>query len=79
LDIGRVASWAVGFEKLLNDEMGLHVFTEFLKKEFSQENIQFWTECEKLKTLTDPDEVLNCLILFNYINKSCFFVILDSH
>jgi len=75
LDIGRVASWAVGFEKLLNDEMGLYVFTEFLKKEFSQENIQFWTECEKLKTLTDPDEVLNCLILFNCINKSCFFLL----
>ncbi len=61
LDIGRVASWAVGFEKLLNDEMGLYVFTEFLKKEFSQENIQFWTECEKLKTITDPDEVLQSL------------------
>ncbi|CAF1066283.1 unnamed protein product [Adineta ricciae] len=57
LDIGRVASWAVGFEKLLNDEMGLYVFTEFLKKEFSQENIQFWTECEKLKKFTDLDEV----------------------
>jgi hypothetical protein len=57
LEIGRVASWAVGFEKLLNDEMGLHVFTEFLKKEFSQENIQFWVECEKLKALTDPDEI----------------------
>ncbi|CAF3534888.1 unnamed protein product [Rotaria socialis] len=57
LDIGRVALWAVGFEKLLNDEMGLHVFTEFLKKEFSQENIQFWIECEKLKKLSDPDEI----------------------
>lgn len=57
LDIGRVASWAVGFEKLLNDEMGLHVFTEFLKKEFSQENIQFWIECEKFKALIDVDEV----------------------
>jgi regulator of G-protein signaling len=42
---------------LLNDEIGLHVFTEFLKKEFSQENIQFWTECEKLKNLSDLDEV----------------------
>ena len=37
--------------------MGLYVFTEFLKKEFSQENIQFWTECEKLKKYTDLDEV----------------------
>ncbi|CAF2536233.1 unnamed protein product [Rotaria sp. Silwood2] len=59
IDIGRVASWAVGFEKLLNDEIGLHVFTEFLKKEFSQENIQFWVECEKLKKLSDQDEIRN--------------------
>lgn len=57
LEIGRVASWAVGFEKLLNDEMGLHVFTEFLKKEFSQENIQFWIACEKFKKLAELDEV----------------------
>jgi regulator of G-protein signaling len=41
--------------------MGLHVFTEFLKKEFSQENIQFWVECEKLKKSSDPDEVCNLL------------------
>ena len=47
----------MGFEKLLNDETGLHVFTEFLKKEFSQENIQFWIACEKFKKLSDPDEV----------------------
>ena len=57
LEIGRVASWAVGFEKLLNDDMGLHVFTEFLKKEFSQENIQFWIACEKFKKLSDSEEV----------------------
>ncbi|CAF3080341.1 unnamed protein product [Rotaria socialis] len=50
-------SWALSFEKLLNDEIGLYIFTEFLKKEFSQENIQFWIECEKLKKLSDPDEI----------------------
>jgi hypothetical protein len=66
-------SWAVSFEKLLNDQMGLHVFTEFLKKEFSQENIQFWMECEKLKALTDPDEVNNLLISFTSIKKILFF------
>jgi hypothetical protein len=42
--------------------MGLNIFTEFLKKEFSQENIQFWIECEKLKALTESNEVF-CLIL----------------
>jgi len=39
--------------------MGLNIFTEFLKKEFSQENIQFWIECEKLKSLTDSDKIRN--------------------
>ncbi|CAF0874903.1 unnamed protein product [Rotaria sp. Silwood1] len=66
LEIGRVASWAVGFEKLLNDDTGLHVFTEFLKKEFSQENIQFWIACEKFKKLSDPEEIrLNANLIWS--------------
>ncbi|CAF3827245.1 unnamed protein product [Rotaria sordida] len=52
-------SWAINFEKLLYDEMGLYIFTEFLKKEFSQENIQFWIECENFKKLTNQDEIRN--------------------
>ena len=55
-------SSTVSFEKLLNDELGLHIFTEFLKKEFSQENIQFWIECEKLKSFTDPNEVRHSIV-----------------
>jgi regulator of G-protein signaling len=58
---------------LLNDEEGLHVFTEFLKKEFSQENIQFWTECEKLKASTDPDEVTYLRIVLTSLTKIFFF------
>ena len=27
---------------------------EFLKKEFSQENIDFWVKCENFKKITDP-------------------------
>lgn len=75
LDIGRVASWAVGFEKLLNDDIGLHVFTEFLKKEFSQENIQFWIACEKFKKLSDSDEVS-----FNFccLYLKCLFSVIFS-
>jgi len=57
LEIGRVAAWAVCFEKMLADDLGLHVFTEFLKKEFSQENIQFWIECEKFKKLSDQEQI----------------------
>merc|ERR1719412_910477 len=47
IDIGRVGSWATDFEKLLTDPIGLRTFAEFLKKEFSHENIYFWTACER--------------------------------
>lgn len=55
-DIGRIAGWAVNFDKLLKDQGGLAVFTEFLKKEFSQENILFWRTCEQYKDIDDSDK-----------------------
>ncbi|CAB0011575.1 unnamed protein product, partial [Nesidiocoris tenuis] len=42
-----VSAWAASFEKLLDDQTGLCTFAEFLKKEFSHENIYFWVACEK--------------------------------
>ncbi|KGL75837.1 Regulator of G-protein signaling 12, partial [Tinamus guttatus] len=42
----RVASWAVSFERLLQDPIGIKYFSEFLRKEFSEENILFWQACE---------------------------------
>lgn len=55
--LGRAASWALGFEKLLADSAGVATFKEFLKKEFSEENIIFWEECESLKKVADVNEV----------------------
>ncbi|KAK3876061.1 hypothetical protein Pcinc_019116 [Petrolisthes cinctipes] len=57
IDVGRVGAWATSFEKLLEDPAGLHTFAEFLKKEYSHENIYFWTACERYKRLTDPDQL----------------------
>lgn len=51
-----VASWASSFEKLLGDPAGLHTFAEFLKKEFSHENIYFWVACEKYRSLSIASE-----------------------
>ncbi|KXJ79387.1 hypothetical protein RP20_CCG001149 [Aedes albopictus] len=51
-----VASWGTSFEKLLEDAAGLHTFSEFLKKEFSAENIYFWTACERYRQITDREE-----------------------
>ena len=50
-EVSRVGSWAADFDKLLNDPAGLQTFAEFLKKEFSHENIYFWCACEKYKSL----------------------------
>ncbi|BFZ01054.1 hypothetical protein BsWGS_04093 [Bradybaena similaris] len=49
----RVASWAAHFDKLLQDPLGIHIFTKFLEKEFSAENIRFWQVCQQFRALTD--------------------------
>ncbi|XP_054260544.1 regulator of G-protein signaling loco isoform X2 [Macrosteles quadrilineatus] len=48
-----VSCWASSFEKLLEDPIGLQTFAEFLKKEFSHENIYFWVACERYRWLED--------------------------
>ncbi|CAL1543696.1 unnamed protein product [Lymnaea stagnalis] len=53
---GRVASWAVNFEKLLKDPIGIGIFTNFLKKEFSEENVIFWKACEQYRQLADDHQ-----------------------
>ncbi|XP_035829317.1 uncharacterized protein LOC101847924 [Aplysia californica] len=54
--VGRVASWAVHVDKLLQDPVGVEVFSEFLRKEFSEENILFWKACEQYRQLTGDSE-----------------------
>lgn len=41
----------VEFDKFLVNEENIEVFSEFLKLQFCQENINFWLECEQFKTL----------------------------
>ncbi|XP_071947707.1 regulator of G-protein signaling 12-like [Antedon mediterranea] len=53
----RVSGWAVGFDRLLADELGVSCFTEFLKKEFSEENILFWIACEHFSKLTNKSKI----------------------
>lgn len=50
-----VASWAVSFERLLQDPLGVEYFTEFLNKEYSAENIYFWKSCEKYHRIPADD------------------------
>lgn len=51
-----VQVWGSSFEKLLEDTAGIHTFAEFLKKEFSAENIYFWTACERYRKTNDHTE-----------------------
>lgn len=50
------AAWGTSFEKLLEDPAGLHAFAEFLKKEFSAENIYFWTASERYRQISNENE-----------------------
>ncbi|XP_067301394.1 regulator of G-protein signaling 12 isoform X2 [Pseudorasbora parva] len=52
----RVASWAGSFERLLQDPVGVRYFSEFLKKEFSEENILFWQACECFSQVPEHDK-----------------------
>nr|XP_020478237.1 regulator of G-protein signaling 14 isoform X2 [Monopterus albus] len=47
----NVLSWAVSFEKLLEDPCGVQYFAAFLKSEVSVENILFWQACEKFRKI----------------------------
>ncbi|XP_053096189.1 regulator of G-protein signaling 14 isoform X1 [Pangasianodon hypophthalmus] len=71
--VGQVASWAVSFERLLEDPLGVHYFTEFLKSEVSVENILFWLDCENFRKIpADNTEKLSreALSIYNrYLSK----------
>ncbi|OQR68776.1 regulator of G-protein signaling 12-like [Tropilaelaps mercedesae] len=47
--LSTVASWSESLDAILNHEEGILIFAKFLKKEFAQENIFFWTACEKYR------------------------------
>ena len=56
--MSRVGAWATSFEKLVEDPAGVQTFAEFLKKEISEENIYFWTACQRYKMIDNPEERL---------------------
>ena len=37
----------------LDDDLGLIAFSCFLRKEYSDENLSFWVECNKLEKIED--------------------------
>uniref|UniRef100_A0AAF5PFU6 RGS domain-containing protein n=2 Tax=Wuchereria bancrofti TaxID=6293 RepID=A0AAF5PFU6_WUCBA len=45
----EVCAWRTSFDCLMKHRSGQKYFAEFLKGEFSDENILFWQACEELK------------------------------
>ncbi|XP_048866732.1 regulator of G-protein signaling 20-like isoform X2 [Brienomyrus brachyistius] len=45
----EVQSWGQSFDRLMKCPMGRKAFREFLRTEFSEENMLFWLACEDLK------------------------------
>ncbi|XP_028329523.1 LOW QUALITY PROTEIN: regulator of G-protein signaling 18 [Gouania willdenowi] len=51
--------WSESFEKLLKHSDGVETFSQFLRTEFSEENIEFWLACEEYKTIDSETKLLS--------------------
>uniref|UniRef100_A0A3Q3K0E9 Regulator of G-protein signaling 20 n=1 Tax=Monopterus albus TaxID=43700 RepID=A0A3Q3K0E9_MONAL len=47
--VDEIRLWAQSFDKLMRNPAGRNVFREFLRTEYSEENMLFWLACEDLK------------------------------
>ena len=60
-----------GLPAVIGNEACLAAFREFLKKEHSDENLEFWLEAERFKNATDNDRIdIAATILETYIRVS---------
>ncbi len=53
LTLEEVHTWGESFERLIKSAQGRVHFRQFLKTEFSEENLMFWLACEDLKKETN--------------------------
>ncbi|CAJ0608884.1 unnamed protein product [Cylicocyclus nassatus] len=52
-----VYAWSQSFENLMKNKLGQKYFAEFLKGEYSDENILFWQACEELKREKNAEKI----------------------
>ncbi|ROL48299.1 Regulator of G-protein signaling 20 [Anabarilius grahami] len=57
LTLEEVLAWGESFERLIKSAQGRENFQQFLKTEFSEENLNFWLVCESLKKETNKTTV----------------------
>uniref|UniRef100_A0A8D0BV03 Regulator of G protein signaling 20 n=1 Tax=Salvator merianae TaxID=96440 RepID=A0A8D0BV03_SALMN len=53
----EVNTWKLSFDKLMTTPAGRSAFREFLRTEFSEENMLFWMACEDLKQETNKSVI----------------------
>ncbi|XP_045481650.1 regulator of G-protein signaling 17 isoform X1 [Harmonia axyridis] len=53
----EIRSWGHSFDKLMRSTAGRKLFRDFLRMEYSEENILFWLACEELKKEENPEVV----------------------
>lgn len=53
----EVQAWGSSFERLMRSSAGRQLFRDFLRGEYSEENIMFWLACEELKREGDPGAI----------------------
>ncbi|XP_018120654.2 regulator of G-protein signaling 17 isoform X1 [Xenopus laevis] len=47
--VEEILSWSHNFDKMMKSLAGQNLFREFLRTEYSEENLLFWLACEDLK------------------------------
>ncbi|XP_056318935.1 regulator of G-protein signaling 20 [Danio aesculapii] len=57
LTLEEVQAWGESFERLIKSAQGRLHLQQFLKSEFSEENLMFWLSCEDLKKETNKTTV----------------------
>ena len=79
----------IPFSVLLSPLDGVFFFEEFLKSEFSEENILFWKACERYKTVAESSIKEEATVIYEeYISQSaaklvssavCYFIYTNAH
>lgn len=54
----EVGKWKESFSHVMSSELGRMVFTNFLRSEFSEENMDFWVTCEDYKNIAPSKMVM---------------------
>jgi len=55
--LDEIRGWGDSFDHLMRSSGGRKVFRDFLKCEYSEENILFWLACEELKKESKPEMI----------------------